>query len=61
MDYRYTEDFARQMESAEWRAHELRERVLNSFWQSVAKGLGSLAHALKHRLARCGRSILREA
>jgi hypothetical protein len=37
MDYRYTQDFARQMQSAEWRAHELRQEVVATFWQGIAQ------------------------
>jgi len=61
MDYRYTEDFARQMASAEWRAHELREPVLTSFWQAVAKAVANTARRVQRRLARSSRSILPEA
>jgi len=39
MDYRYTEEFARQMDAAEWRAHELRGQALASFWRETARAL----------------------
>ena len=61
MDYRYTEDFARQMEAAEWRAHDLRKEALASMWQRlVATGAGVLRR-LRQRLARGQSSILPEA
>jgi hypothetical protein len=53
MDYRYTEDFARQMDAAEWRAHELRGQALASFWRDTARALrGALASWLLARKAR---------
>ena len=61
MDYRYTEDFARQMEAAEWRAHELREEALTSFWQAIARALANTARRVKQRLGRSRKCILPEA
>jgi hypothetical protein len=61
MDYRYTEDFARQMASAEWRAHELRAPVLIPLWQAIARVVASTARSLKQRIVGCRRFILPEA
>ncbi|MDB5955021.1 hypothetical protein [Ramlibacter sp.] len=61
MDYRYTEDFARQMEAAEWRAHELREKALTSLWQAIAHGVANALRRVRHRLAGTRTPILPEA
>jgi hypothetical protein len=61
MDYRYTEDFARQMEAAEWRAHELREEALTSLWQAIVHAVAHALRRVRHRLAGTRKPILPEA
>jgi hypothetical protein len=61
MDYRHTEDFARQMQAAEWRAHELREEVLASFWQALVRGVARVMRRAWQRVARRHHPILPEA
>jgi hypothetical protein len=56
MDYRHTEDFARQMEAAALRAPALRAQAANAFWKWVFAGIGRAAQALRHRLAGGGRA-----
>jgi hypothetical protein len=54
MDYRHTEDFARRMEAAQWRAYALRSQAMYAFWSAVfallRRGVASL-HARLHRAA----------
>jgi hypothetical protein len=61
MDYRHTEDFARQMAAAEWRAHELREEVLISFWQALVRGVARVMRRAWQRLAHRHPQIAPEA
>jgi len=44
MDYRHTEDFARLMETAAVRAHQLRGDAINDAWDAVGR---ALRHALR--------------
>lgn len=37
MDYRHTEAFARQMEAAALRAHDLRREAIAEFWTGVGR------------------------
>jgi hypothetical protein len=39
MDYRHTEDYARQMEAAGLRAQQLRREAMQQFWADVAHWL----------------------
>jgi hypothetical protein len=47
MDYRHTEDFARQMEAAALRAPGLRAQAANAFWSWVFAGIARGARAMK--------------
>jgi hypothetical protein len=51
MDYRHTEDFARQMEAAALRAPALRGEAIAVFWGAMFAGIGRAFRALRHRLA----------
>ena len=42
MDYRHTEDYARQMEAAGLRAHHLRREAIHQLWQGLARWLRTL-------------------
>jgi hypothetical protein len=42
MDYRHTEDFARQMEAAGLRAQQLRREAIQQFWVGLARWLRTL-------------------
>jgi len=61
MDYRYTEDFARQMAAAEWRAHDPRREALATLRHRVAAALAGVLRHVRQRLARRQSSILPEA
>jgi hypothetical protein len=52
MDYRHTEDYARQMEAAALRAHDLRREAIAVFWIGVRDALRHAARAIGRRLAR---------
>jgi hypothetical protein len=52
MDYRHTEDYARQMEAAALRAHDLRREAIAIFWTGVWHALRHAGRALARRLAR---------
>jgi hypothetical protein len=52
MDYRHTEDYARQMEAAALRAHDLRREAIAIFWTGVWHALHRAGNALARRLAR---------
>jgi hypothetical protein len=52
MDYRHTEDFARQMEAAALRAHDLRGEAISIFWTGVWHALRHASRALAGLLAR---------
>lgn len=47
MDYRYPQDFARQMHSAEWRVHQLCRSSPAPLWQGVARGFDALRRGLR--------------
>jgi hypothetical protein len=49
MDYRHTEDFARQMEAAALRARHLRGEAVEQFWNAIGAALRRLWHRLQHR------------
>jgi hypothetical protein len=61
MDYRHTEDFARRMEAAALRGHELRRQARAEFWRATAAGVRTAARALLRRLRRRNRKLLPEA
>ena len=61
MDYRHTEDFARQIEDAALRAPGLRAQAINAFWGAVFAAIGRGWRALRHRLATRGDALLPEA
>ena len=61
MDYRHTEDFARQIEAAALRAPGLRAQAINAFWGAVFAAIGRGWRALRDRLARRGDALLPEA
>jgi hypothetical protein len=56
MDYRNTEDFARQMEAAALHGSALRRQAVDAFWNAVFAGLGRAFRALRHRLSGAARS-----
>lgn len=49
MDYRRTEDFARSMEAAEFRARLLREQFIDDVFAAIGRGLRKGARALAAR------------
>jgi hypothetical protein len=49
MDYRRTEDFARRMEAAEFRARLLREQFIDDLVAAMGRGLRNAARALAAR------------
>lgn len=53
MDYRYTEDFAREMERAEWRAHDLRQEALGSLWHAIAAAFSRAWHRVVRAAGSC--------
>jgi hypothetical protein len=61
MDYRHTEDFARQIEAAALRAPGLRAQAVDAFWRGVFGGIGRGWRALRHRLATRGDTMQPEA
>ena len=56
MDYRHTEDFARQIETAALRAPALRAEAIAVFWGAIFAGIGRAFRALRHRLSGAGRA-----
>lgn len=56
MDYRHTEDFARQIEAAAMRAPALRAEAIAVFWGAIFAGLGRAFRALRQRLSGAGRA-----
>ena len=51
MDYRHTEDFARQMEAAGLRARALRAEAIAIFWGSIFSAISGGFRALRRWLA----------
>ena len=56
MDYRHTEDFARQMEAAGLRAPALRAQAIAQFWGAIFAAIRGAFRTLRHRLSGAGRS-----
>lgn len=61
MDYRHTEDFARQLEAAAIRAHALREQAIADFWRALSVALRNGLRAIGGRTARGRTHVLPEA
>lgn len=55
MDYRHTEDFARQIEMAALRAPALRAEAIAVFWGAIFRGIGRAFRALWRLLSGTGR------
>ena len=51
MDYRHTEDFARQMEAAALRAPALRAQAIAVFWGAILDGMVRAFRSLRQRLS----------
>ena len=56
MDYRHTEDFARQMEAASFRARALRAEAIALFWGAIFSGIGAAFRTLRSRLSGAARA-----
>jgi len=61
MDYRHTEDFARDMEAAALRAHYLREQALDAFFATLGRKLRSAGRAMWRPIAHRRDKFLPEA
>ena len=61
MDYRHTEDFARDMEAAALRARYLREEALDAFFARLGRTLRSAGRAVVRAFAHRRDKFLPEA